>query len=37
MEVVNKSKEKAVPLALAESTLKVVKGLVLGNFVKSDA
>ena len=36
-EVANKSSEKAVPLALAESTLKVVKGLVLGNFVKSDA
>jgi len=31
-----KSKEKAVPLALAESAMKVVKGLVLGSLVKSD-
>jgi hypothetical protein len=32
----DKSKERAVPLALAESTMKVVKGLVLGSLVKSD-
>jgi hypothetical protein len=27
---------KAIPLALAESTLKGAKGLVLGSFAKSD-
>lgn len=32
-----KSSQEAVPLALAESTLKGAKGLILGSFAKSDA
>ena len=36
-EVRSKSTEQAIPLALAESTLKVIKGLVLGTYIKSDS
>mmetsp|Transcript_7475 Transcript_7475/g.11658 ORF Transcript_7475/g.11658 Transcript_7475/m.11658 type:complete len:240 (-) Transcript_7475:2056-2775(-) len=36
-KVRSKSKENAVPLALAESTLKVAKGLILASFTKSEA
>lgn len=32
-----KSPEQAVPLALAESTLKVAKGLILGSLIKPEA
>lgn len=32
-----KSPQEAVPLALAESTLKGAKGLILGSFSKSEA
>jgi hypothetical protein len=34
-EIRQKSKDRAVPLALAESSMKVVKGLVLGDLIKS--
>lgn len=35
--VTKKSSQEAVPLALAESTLKGAKSLILGTFAKSDA
>ena len=35
--IISKSSEQAVPLALAESTLKVAKGLVLGSLIQPEA